>query len=140
MEGYVTCVSFDSGPVLSLPMEAAKVRMARDFVRAKLATLGLKNGLADDIVVVTSELVTNAIKYAPSKAEVALFLRADAVRLEVRDDEPSSPVLAEQDDTGAMVGGRGLRIVTALGSRWGVEAEDGGKSVWVEFDTPVAGR
>ncbi len=132
-------MSFDSGPVLSLSTEAPKVRTARDFVRAKLATLGVRNGLVDDIVVVTSELVTNAIKYAPSKAEVALFLVADVVRLEVRDDEPASPVLAEQDDAGEMVGGRGLRIVTVLGSRWGVEAEAGGKSVWVEFDRPVAG-
>lgn len=81
----------DGGPVLSLRTEAAQVRAARDFVRARLGALGVANGLADDVVVVTSELITNAIKYAASKAEVALALRQDAVRLEVHDEEPAAP-------------------------------------------------
>jgi anti-sigma regulatory factor (Ser/Thr protein kinase) len=125
----------DQGEVLRLPTEAAQVRTARDFVRARVAAWGLPDELADDVIVVTSELITNAIKYAPSKAELALARDGDVIRVEVRDDEPAAPALAKEEDTGAIPGGRGLRIVTALAARWGVETEDDGKAVWAEFDT-----
>ena len=54
----------------------------------------------------------------------------DAIRVEVRNDEPRLlPFLAEPQDTG----GRGLHLVEALATRWGTESSDDQKVVWFEL-------
>lgn len=79
----------------------------------------------------TSELVTNAVKHAATPLLVNLTFDTFTVRVEIIDTGNEMPALVEIPDTG----GYGLRIVDRLASRWGVEqVPDAGKNVWFELD------
>lgn len=105
---------------------------ARRFVRRALS----RGRLEDDVVAVaellTSELVTNVLLHAESPAELAVRLRPAAIRVEVIDESPASPVPRPLDEESSS--GRGMVIVDALSSEWGVElVPDDGKRVWFEL-------
>jgi len=91
--------------------------------------------LADDVMLLASELVTNAVLHAAAPSQVRLRLREGRVRLEVHDPSPQVPVPRARD-LGA-TNGRGMVLVDALADAWGVEVGDGlpdvGKTVWVEL-------
>jgi DNA-binding NarL/FixJ family response regulator len=82
------------------------------------------------IKLLVSELVTNAVLHARSEAEVAVQLRDDTVRVEVRDRSPQRPVLRSAADYDTS--GRGMALVAAMASHWGVDEHGPGKSVWFE--------
>ena len=89
--------------------------------------------LVEDVVLAASELVTNALRYTDGMVEVAAWHAPDgAWRVEVADESALLPVLqavvAMRQPTG-----RGLRIVQALASSWGVVPTAGGKRCWVEL-------
>ncbi len=86
----------------------------------------------DVIVLLTSEVVTNAVLHARTEARLTVVVSYGSVRVEVIDGEPREPVprVAAVDDTS----GRGLQLVDALSSRWGVESLADGKRVWFEVD------
>jgi two-component sensor histidine kinase len=95
-------------------------------------------GVADvfsDLVVVTSELVTNAVRHAATDVEISIALQSDRVRLEVHDQSERHPVKA--DLAVARDGGWGLHIVERLAAQWGLEPRDRGKVVWCEFRRPT---
>ena len=92
------------------------------------------DGLADDISLVTTELVTNVVLHARSELEVVLEV-GDRVRLEVHDRSPRAPTLRTVSEL-AMTG-RGLRLVDLLASAWGAQPTAGGKLVWCEFALPA---
>ncbi len=115
------------------------VATARAFVRDTLQGWG-HGDIIDDAVVLTSELVTNAVVHAGTAADV-LCLRTDTgVRIEVADRYPerevpvqsSGQALAHPDREG----GRGLLLCGALASRWGVEYTASQKHVWFQLDLP----
>lgn len=90
--------------------------------------------LADSAELLLSELVTNAVQAQASAApEVGVrFVWADGrLRLEARDVSDAPPVMndAEEDEEC----GRGLVLVDALASGWGVDRDDTGKTVWAEL-------
>ena len=90
----------------------------------------------DDLELMVTELVTNAVLHGRSAPEVALFLLPRAIRVEVADESPAMPRLhrAELDDES----GRGIALVDQLSSRWGAEpSPGGGKTVWFEIDRPA---
>ncbi len=105
-------------------------RRARRFVAGLVAG----HTQADDIALLTSELVTNAVRHAATPAEMLVQVSDRTVRVEVH-DATSGPVQPRQPDTN---GGRGLRLVELLSDRWGVDARPPGKSVWFEIDDPTA--
>ena len=86
----------------------------------------------DVIVLLTSEVVTNAVLHARTEAQLTVLVTTAAVRVEVADGEPRRPVprVAAVDDTS----GRGMQLVDALSSRWGVDPTADGKLVWFEVD------
>jgi anti-sigma regulatory factor (Ser/Thr protein kinase) len=94
--------------------------------------------VAGDIALLTSEVVTNAIRHSGSAplddVIVRVDPREDAVRVEVLNPGPSfdPQVPASPSRTGT---GLGLFLVDALASRWGVETEDGRTKVWFEVPT-----
>jgi DNA-binding NarL/FixJ family response regulator len=90
--------------------------------------------LFDIVGLLTSELVTNAILHAHSEIELSVRLTPDAVRIDVADhsDRMPSPRAAAAEDTS----GRGLGLVEALATAWGVDERPGGKSVWFELPRP----
>lgn len=107
------------------------VSEARGFVGGLLLQHGLSY-LVDDVQLVVSELVTNALVHARTQIKVTLEESLVGVKLTVHDDASTPPVarVAAVTDTG----GRGLEIVDKCCLKWGFEVEsDGGKSVWALF-------
>ena len=99
--------------------------------------------LIDDCELVIGELVANAVKASADVADakhidVAVTLHRDYVEIAVTDDARGWPVL--QPPSPSAAGGRGLRLVAALSSRWGVTiAEDKRTTVWAQLSCdPVA--
>lgn len=128
---------------VALPAMASSVTTARAHARALLAKWGLP-ALADDVELIVSELVTNAIKatdavspHAPypelyDRLEViclCVYLRTGEVLVEVWDprQEPPRPRTASPEDEG----GRGLLLVESLAAAWGTRwPKTGGKIVY----------
>lgn len=107
----------------------SEVQAARQFARSTVAQWDVAT---DDVVLVTSELVTNALVHAAGAFSVSLVASDGIVTLEVTDrggGEPAVRPLSRDD-----AGGRGLLIVAGLCRKWGVRpAPAGGKTVWAEF-------
>ncbi|MDX3852031.1 SpoIIE family protein phosphatase [Streptomyces sp. AK02-01A] len=115
------------------------VATARAFVRDTLQGWGYSD-IVDDAVVLTSELVTNAVIHAGTSADVLCLRTEDGVRVEVADHYPEREVPIQ--GTGRSFGspdrenGRGLLLCAALASRWGVEYTSTQKQVWFQLDLP----
>lgn len=114
------------------------VGVARNLVR-DLA--GEFPGL-DDLVMVTSEAVANAITHTASglrggRVTVVLAAGPGVFRLEVTDDGAGGGRPYLKDEVGAETG-RGMRIVDGLASRWGFRMEGTRTVVWAEFPAPAA--
>ncbi|MFI2640084.1 SpoIIE family protein phosphatase [Streptomyces sp. NPDC018610] len=115
---------------------------ARALTRATLdewRDLGLTvpDRLADDVLVVVSELVTNAVVHAGTDVELACRLEPEtgACVVEVSDQHPSraprdhrAPTPYEPPEYG-----RGLRLVAALAEAWGITYRPGVKTVWARL-------
>ncbi|MCE3030218.1 SpoIIE family protein phosphatase [Streptomyces sp. CMSTAAHL-2] len=115
------------------------VATARSFVRDTLQGWGFAD-IVDDAVVLTSELVTNAVVHAGTHAEVLCLRTDDGVRIEVSDQYPEREVPL-QNSASPMAspdreGGRGLQLCAALASRWGVDYTPTHKHVWFQLNLP----
>ncbi|QGV78160.1 SpoIIE family protein phosphatase [Streptomyces ficellus] len=115
------------------------VATARAFVRDTLQGWGYTD-VVDDAVVLTSELVTNAVIHAGTAADVLCLRTENGVRIEVADLYPEREVPLQ--GTGHSLGspdrenGRGLLLCAALAARWGVEYSPTRKQVWFQLDLP----
>jgi CheY-like chemotaxis protein/anti-sigma regulatory factor (Ser/Thr protein kinase) len=117
--------------IIDLPHDLSSVSRAREFVRARSAEWGIGDPL-DDALLVVSELATNALTHAGSSYRVRFSATAHALRIEVDDDGVGTPEPQPLTDTDEH--GRGLYLVSALASSWGMAAaEGGGKRVWAEL-------
>ncbi|MFI5757881.1 SpoIIE family protein phosphatase [Streptomyces sp. NPDC051569] len=116
------------------------VATARAFVRDTLQGWGYSE-VIDDAVVLTSELVTNAVIHAGTSADVLCLRTEDGVRVEVADHYPERevPIQGSAQSFGSpdRENGRGLLLCAALASRWGVEYTPTHKQVWFELDLPA---
>lgn len=91
---------------------------------------------AEDVALVATELVSNAVRHAsPANPEAADCCRLllelpapDTVRVTVYDASTRRPVLRQAADDDAT--GRGLFLVAAFASDWGVRPVTDGKAVW----------
>ncbi|MFJ2758018.1 SpoIIE family protein phosphatase [Nocardioides sp. NPDC087217] len=112
---------------------ATSVSEARRFARSVLVEWGLDD-LLDDVVLLTSELVTNAVTHAGTPMTVAVVREEDRLRIDVFDQHPTRvlPVGANARP-GAGEHGRGLLITSALATAWGVEYRRDHKRVWAAF-------
>jgi anti-sigma regulatory factor (Ser/Thr protein kinase) len=109
---------------------------ARARGRVDRLSTGLPQDARDDAALLTSELVTNAVVHGSGVITVAIERDDDAIAVAVGDYGHDRPV-ATLADTGTGVdlaaeGGRGLHLVRALATCWGVRpTRDGvGKVVW----------
>ena len=88
---------------------------------------------ADDAVLLTSEIVTNATMVGAECELCAWYVRdVGALRVEVFDHSPVVPSMPPRSDPHE-VGGRGLRIVDSIATAWGIDPHDNGKYVWFEL-------
>jgi hypothetical protein len=110
---------------------AGSVPEVRLFVGQVLRSWGEDPYLTGDVVLVASELATNAILHAASPYRLTLSRTGGSVRVALQDvaDSPAEPRVPSADDTH----GRGMVIVAALSRRWGCDPLPEGKVVWAEL-------
>ncbi|MFE9402051.1 ATP-binding protein [Streptomyces sp. NPDC006530] len=127
---------------LEVGPDPAEVGRARKWARSRLAGcgIGLDEPVAETLILLISELVTNAVVHTGCPAVLRMLLgpaEGGTVRVEVADRSccPPKPRHALGDDTN----GRGLELVDGLADRWGWRAEGVGKSIWCEVDRDAPG-
>lgn len=106
--------------------EVTAIGAVRSFVTDAL--LGVPS--VDDVVLVASELVTNVVKHARTPFTVEVQKLDERVRLEVSDGSSVIPAFEDLDESLL-----GWRMIQRVAHEWGVRSTDGGKLIWVEFDT-----
>src|SRR5580698_2952180 len=120
------------------PATTSSVGQARRFLLAQLS--GASDGEADALVLMLSELATNAVQHAATDFEVGVHVAADGrrVRVEVTDGAGGFPT--PQDQAADAPHGRGLHIVRTLADAWGIEMrrDQPGKTVW--FSLPLSAQ
>ncbi len=107
---------------------------ARELLVAGLRRRAHHDALLDDVRLIVTELAANAVVHARSPFSVSLSDRGSTVRIRVGDQSPVAPTLRDASRTRSS--GRGLRLISALATRWGVDYTPGGKVVWVELAAP----
>ena len=123
----------------TFPGQAGQVRIVRWWLTAQLGG----PAAADDVVLACSELAANAIIHSDSGLPggvfaVRLAIERNFVRIEVIDQggtwpggrRPCHAPTADSDDVSQC--GRGLRIVAALASGWGISGDHEGRTAWCE--------
>jgi hypothetical protein len=152
-----------AGPVetfVVLP-EPESVTAARHFTLSRLAAWGVP-GVGDDVGLVVSELVTNALRHsggvphspagptplrwsgrpgpadplgsAPQPIQLRLLRRFPWLLCGIVDASPAAPRRKEPDYIAET--GRGLHLVESFSVRWGWRALAHGKVVWALFRSP----
>ncbi len=151
LEGFLADVANTTGRVIEFPgglcgytdgMELrapvdntpAGVGAARRTVVRQLEAWGL-DAAVDDMAIIVSELVTNAVRYGDDPVEFRLRINGDYLRIEVFDgntvDIPQPRQASERDSTG-----RGMPLIDALAANWGVEIGSAQKVVWADVSLP----
>jgi len=92
-----------------------------------------KAELTDVILLLVTELVTNAVVHARSQVRVHVAIDQHRLRVDVQDDAPQLP--ARRPASKEALNGRGLLLLERLSDRWGYEAGPVGKTVWFEIRT-----
>ncbi|WP_251093677.1 ATP-binding protein [Streptomyces sp. Caat 7-52] len=130
---------------LRLEGESGVVPLARDFSRQALYAWGWlpaatadQRAAAEDVLLVVSELVTNACLHAEGPDELLLACDNKVIRIEVSDRGTGQPAPRNPHRAGRP-GGHGMFIVQRLCLDWGVVRVTGapGKTVWAELGAPA---
>lgn len=137
---------------VELPHDLASASRLRREVVEDLRDRAVPDDTVDDVALVLTELVSNAVRHgAPltgGTLEASWHVGARSVHVEVRDAGDGPPgsddgaVRLTEPDQDA-TGGRGLVIVEAMARTWGVRTSRDGAAVWAELaratvSTPVA--
>lgn len=130
---------------LSLGRVAGIVPTARDFARQALhdwgwlpASTADRRAAAEDVLLVVSELVTNACLHAEGPEELRIGHTNKVLRVEVVDRGAGQPAPRTPHRAGRP-GGHGMFIVQRLCLDWGVlrTPDAPGKTVWAELAAPA---
>ncbi|MEU8982394.1 ATP-binding protein [Streptomyces sp. NPDC058467] len=130
---------------LSFDGESGVVPLARDFTRQALYAWGWlpaegadRRAAAEDVLLVVSELVTNACLHAEGPDELRIGCDNKVLRIEVSDRGAGQPAPRTPHRAGRP-GGHGMFIVQRLCLDWGVVRTPGvaGKTVWAELGAPA---
>lgn len=117
------------------------VTRCRDFTARALADWGWTTAArqedrerADDVLLLVSEVVTNACLHAGGPRELVLRHEDGRLRVEVTDDSPVAPV--RRPRAPSLPGGHGLMVLDRLAGEWGSMPLGTGKAVWLEVVLP----
>ncbi|MFG3349068.1 ATP-binding protein [Streptomyces sp. NPDC048018] len=130
---------------IALGAASGTVPLARDFTRQALYDWGWlpaatadRRAAAEDVLLVVSELVTNACLHAEGPESLRVLRLAEVLRLEVADRGSGQPAPRTPHRAGRP-GGHGMFIVQRLCRAWGIERVPGapGKTVWAELAAPA---
>ncbi|MEV6872513.1 ATP-binding protein [Amycolatopsis sp. NPDC051128] len=119
-----------------LPADITAPALARNEVRSALLDFGLRERQVADILLATSELVTNAFEHGERPQRLELEFADGRLTLRVHDTGRRLPEL--RSPAPAEARSRGLVLVQALSLDWGFERCPGGKYVWAVFRVPGA--
>lgn len=128
---------------LTLPGTPDKVAEARSFIASTLAA-GTRGCLvdADVAMLLTSEVVTNAILHTSSGAggtvTVAVAAAPDGVVIKVIDDGAAGAPVVKEEVFAA--NGHGLFLVQQLAARWGYLRDPAGTTVWFHLPADEAAQ
>lgn len=119
---------------LALPATPAAARLARGFVSSTLSEV--EPDVVDVAVLLTSELVANAVLHGRAPIRLQLHREHGTLRIEVYDAGRlwAPPPAAAWSLTSE--GGRGLPLLAALATSWGSQSDVDsvvGKVVWFEL-------
>lgn len=123
-----------------IPKHRRHVPTARRRLSKALADWGVADELTEAVVLLASELVTNAVLHCrTSYAQVGVTLTLDGPDLVLEVSDPDRDRLPRLHDSGPdEEGGRGLALVSALSDDWGCRQDPYTKCVWARFT--LAGR
>jgi signal transduction histidine kinase/DNA-binding response OmpR family regulator len=124
--------------VRAVPVRQSSVRHTRDFVAETLRLWGLPARLLDDVLLLVSELVTNAVVHG--RPPIELRLRHTGTHLVIEAQDAASFLPRKLRPTVDDEHGRGLQLVAALADRWGTRPTGRGKSVWCVVGTGSIGK
>ena len=128
--GRPTLLSFH----VDLPLAQHAASLARRTVAGVLHSWHLLDEeWMYDVQLLCSELVGNAVRHGGQR--VALTLVLDDAQLTVEVSDGSSAVPEPRADA-SDESGRGLAIIAAQATRWGVTSDAGGKTVWATMTIP----
>jgi anti-sigma regulatory factor (Ser/Thr protein kinase) len=124
---------------LDLRRDLAAPAIAREAVASWCPVLEGGQARLDTLVLLVSEVVTNAVMHSPARAEAPIVLTASVVGEEVHvavidAGEGFTPPTYEtsRPPERMTVGGYGLYVVHRAARRWGIDRE-GGTRVWFEL-------
>jgi len=125
--------------VVLLPYAPSSVAAARWQLSTDLRDAGMMSAAIGDAALVLSELLSNAIRHArplPGRTvRVAWTISDGSLQVSVSDGGGATRPHAGYPSPSSL-GGRGLAIVDRLSSRWGIQASDGGITVWAVLPAP----
>jgi anti-sigma regulatory factor (Ser/Thr protein kinase) len=109
--------------------------LVRHRIADDLAAQGVAAESIEHVVLVASELVTNAVQHtAPANGTdvtIEWSLDADNVTMQVSDPSPTPPVRRHPGLTEPS--GRGMLVIDTLSDDWGVEQTPTGKRIWARI-------
>lgn len=119
--------------LLAVNHDPANAAVVRHSIAADLSTRAVAPERIDDVVLVASELVSNAVLHTAAnrvdeELDVAWEIRPGCVLIQVLDGSPDLPRRRPTNENDTR--GRGLSIVAALALDWGVRRTANGKQVW----------
>ena len=121
-----------------VPAMGSACGVGRRFVADTLRGWGVPEEFVEISMLITSELVANAVNHAPPPEFLQVQADDQRIRIEVGDTGEAEPRLVRPGD--AVAGGRGLLLVDRLATRWGWEVRPPGKVVWCEVSLPATSQ
>ena len=112
-----------------LPADATAPRQARTVLAAAVAEWDLGEDVYEDAAMVVTELVANAVDHARTPSTLTVRIEEQGLRIGVRDGRRCPPPRPRPVDPTAPRG-RGLQMIDALATSWGVTEDVDGKTVW----------
>ncbi len=120
--------------VIELDGDADAPSRGRHAVTAVLEEWGCAPDTRGDLLLVVSELVTNAVVHGAEPIVVTVVRGTERFRVEVTDGAAESSPHNNRHAPATAENGRGLSVVTRLAAAWGWRASPGrGKTVWAEL-------
>ena len=123
-------MGLDTPSELVLPREWTAASQARRWLETRYAT-ALETGELDTAKLLTTELVNNAVLHGHGTITLRAAFDENRLLIEVIDQGSGFERVLKKHDFESF-GGRGLEIVDAASSRWGVH--EGTTHVWFELE------
>jgi len=114
-----------------LPRDTSAPAQGRRFVEAALAGWGATRTEIEVATLLASELITNAVTHGLGPVRITVGANHGRIHVAVSDASSEPP---QRLDLGVeAASGRGVQLLEALATRWGVDPASPGKSVWFEL-------